>query len=295
MPGSMARTAFSPSGQVLREDLHRRAVGLHLLVHRHVDFARRREQPLVGVRRRLAHLLAVRLQETQDAVEREFPVELQLDPEDVFVLPALDGEVAVRGNRRDRLGKVVVLLELGRLGRLGARDLALDERLGREELAHEPAHVRLVGDALGEDVARVLELLFALAGGGRVAARPDRVRKRLEALLLRNLRARAALGLVGLVEVFKRGLLVAGRDLRGELVGELALAVDRLQDRFLARFQLRVVGQPFLDLADRHLVEVAVRLLAVARDERHSAALAEELFDGGDLAGIRAHLRLHAV
>ena len=76
----------------------------------------------------------------------------------------------------------------------------------------------------------------------------------------------------------------AGGDLFAKFVGELALLVDGLQNRLLALVEFLEVGETLLDLADLNLVKVAVRLLAVARDERHGRPLGEELLD-------RRHLR----
>ena len=146
--------------QVLREHVHGRAVGLHLLLRRHVDLAGRREQALVGVRDREAQLFGPAAPDNLlDAREDRFGIHHELAPQDALLLPAADGEVAVAGNLGDRLLEVVVLLELRGLGRLGGDDLALHDGLLREGLAHETAHLRHVGDTLREDVARALQIL----------------------------------------------------------------------------------------------------------------------------------------
>ena len=216
---------------------------------------------------------------------------LQLDvhPEHLLRLAAADSEVAVGGNGRNRLGEVVVLLELGGLGGTGLDHLAPHHALLRVGLAHRAANVGDVGDALSEDVARVLERLVVRGGVGR--ASPNGVGEGLEALLAGDLGASAALGLVGLVEVLEAGLDEARLDLGAELVGELALLVNGLEDGCLALLELGIIGEAFLDLADLHLVEVAVRLLAVSGDERHRAPVVQELLHRLGLQGIHPDFR----
>ena len=55
--------------------------------------------------------------------------------------------------------------------------------------------------------------------------------------------------------------------------------LDRLEDGLLALGQLAEPADAELDLADRHLVQVAGPLLAVPGDERHRVALVEQLDD----------------
>ena len=279
------RTRQQQVAQVLRKHLDRRAVRRHLLVDSHVNFAARRKQTLVCVFCRKLHLLArldsCRLfDQRQHVLDHGLGVQRDLDPQHALLLAAPDCEIPVARNRSQRLLELVVLLELRRLGRPGAGDLALDDALCRKSLAHEPANLRHIGDTLGQNVARELELLFA--GVDRLTA-PYRLRKRLETLLLRDLRTRTALRLVRLVKVLKGALLPASGDLSAKFIRQLALLVDRLQYRLLAALQLRVVFEPVLYLAYGDFVKVAVSLLAVAGYERHRAALAEKLFDSGDL------------
>ena len=211
--------------EILAENLDGRAVGLHLLFHRHVDLAARGEQPLVGVLRRLGDLPVgggvadgtKTGQHRQHPLRDRLAVKFELHPQHSLLLPAADRQIPVRGNGRDRLFEIVVLLEFGRLFGSGGSDLATDLGMAGELVAHKRAHIGDVGDALGDDVARVLQLLRAFRTVP--SAVPDGVRQRLEPLLLRHLRAGAALGLVGLVQIFERAFLPAGRDFRRQFLG----------------------------------------------------------------------------
>ena len=103
--------------------------------------------------------------------------------------------------------------------------------------------------------------------------------------------ARAALRLVGLVEVLETGFYETAGDLRTKLVRELALLVDGLQDRVLTLLELRVVLDAVLDLPDLHFVEIAVRLLAVTGNERNRTPFGKKSVDCADLSGPDADLR----
>ena len=150
--------------QILREYLDRRAVGLHLLLDRHVDLAARRQESLVRVLRsqlnlRKASLISVPLclcveDNLHHPLDDRLLFELQMHPQHLLGLSAADRQVAVARNRRDGLLEFVVLLELGRLRRLRRDNLALHLRARRKRLAHCAAHVGDVCDALRKYVPR---------------------------------------------------------------------------------------------------------------------------------------------
>ena len=84
----------------------------------------------------------------------------------------------------------------------------------------------------------------------------------------------------------------SGFDAGFQLVGQLALLGDGGKDRFAARDQIAEVGELFFDVADLHFVEIAGGLLAIARDERHGAAVVQQLDDRdqaahGNVEGLR--------
>lgn len=121
--------------------------------------------------------------------------------------------------------------------------------------------------------------------GGERLGNPCRIgqqaiRQGLQAGLAGDLRAGAALLLVGQVEVFQARLAVGGVDLAAQFVGELALVRDAGEDRGAAVLHLAQVGQPRFEVAQLGVVEAAGDLLAVARDERHGRAFVEQA-DGG--------------
>ena len=173
-----------------------------------------------------------------------------------------------------------------------------DHALLSEQVAHQRAHLGVLGDHFGDDVARAGEggcgvghfLLGIDEGGGfvdglaAVGLLEDAQGERLEPALAGDGGARAALGLERQVEILERRLGLAGADLFFELGRELALLLDRGEDRLASLLELQQVGAALLDGADLHLVETAGRLFAVARDEGDGRPLGEQLDDSGNVA-----------
>ena len=58
-----------------------------------------------------------------------------------------------------------------------------------------------------------------------------------------------------------------------KLVGQFALLLDRRQNRHAPLFQFAQIQQPFFQLTQLGIVQIAGRLLAIARDEGHGRAL----------------------
>ena len=286
------------AAEVPGEDVDRVPLGHLGQVAADLALHARQEQAVDRVGRGVAEDVGVGV-----AVERELregglfqvgPGDLQLDLQRPFLVTPVDRQDAVRGDVGDRLGVVEVVavlqaLPLGDLG-LGGDDLA--------GLPDDPADGVADGgqlaDGLGEDVADPFEHLpgvldpllgvDVLLGGGvqvgqGLVAVPDPQRQRLQPLVAGVGRLGLLLGLEGEVKVFEPLGVVGPPDRGGELLGELALGLDRLEDRFLALGQLAEPPDPDLDLVDGHLVQVPGPLLAVSGDERHRVALVEQLDD----------------
>ena len=275
--------------EILGENLDRRAIGLHLFVDCHIDLAGRSQKSLIRVfrgERNLALANAARRNsgrllgnEIHDSFERELLVELQLDPENALLLSAAYGEIAVRRNRRDRLRKFVILLELRRLRRLRRGDFTLNCRLSREKLTDIAAHVGHISDALSDNIARELKLLIRRRESRRLVAVPYRFRERPKALLLSDLGACTALRLIRLIEVFKSRLLITFTNLFLELWSKFFLIGNGFKNRLFAGLKFRIIRQTLLNLADGDLIEISVHFLAVTRDERNGIAFTEKFFN----------------
>ena len=220
--------------------------------------------------------------------------DLQLDLERAFLVPPVDRQDPVWGDVGDGLGVVEVVavfqpFAVGDLG-LAGHDLA--------GLPDDPSDGVANGgefaDRLGEDVADAFEdglgSLHALLGvdelerrggqvGQRLVAVPDPHGERFQTSVAGVRSLGPLLRLERQVEVFETLRVVGPADRGGQLLGELALGLDGLEDGFLAFGQFAEPADAELNLADRHLVQVAGAFLPVPRDERDRVALVEQLND----------------
>ena len=217
--------------------------------------------------------------------------------EDLLLLAPEHGQDAVRGQPGERLGEVEIVGELG-AGLFLARAHPGDQPARRPHpLAQFADQVGVLGEALHQDGARPVQggpgvgdapVRVDVGPGGllRIMARlgEQQFGQWLQPCFAGDLRLRAALRLVGQVDVFEPGLGVGRHDLLPERVVELALPADGLQDRGAALVQLAQVMEPFLERPELGVVEGAGHLLAVAGDERHRGPAVEQLHGRRDLA-----------
>ena len=114
---------------------------------------------------------------------------------------------------------------------------------------------------------------------GYLSAAPARISSAsgFQPALARDTGSRAALGAVGLVEVFELGARVGAEKPLAQLGRELALLLDRGEDRGAALFERAQTLPLGVDLAQLLFVQPAGALLAVARDERDRVARVQQL------------------
>ena len=74
-------------------------------------------------------------------------------------------------------------------------------------------------------------------------------------------------------------MVSAARRARSKFRRQLALLGDALKHCRTPAFEFGEVSEAFFELAQLRVIEAAGLLFAIARDERHSRAIAEE-FDG---------------
>ena len=296
--------------EVAAEDGDRLLVGARLQLEPQLDLDGECQQPLVGVARHELEL-GERAAPRRDARE-EARVNLvhwrgNRPRQDAFLFAAANREHTVRRNTAERLGEIVVVLELGDLGFLSHDRACGHAALAAREVAHPAAQLGILGNALAQDVPRAGECVvrrwhLALRAdklhgprhGSLVVDRvvPDQVREWLEPPLARDDRPGAALRLEGKVKVLERLLRRHGVELRAELRRQLALLVDGLPDCGSPFAELPQVFGPLLDGAQLCLVEPAGGFLAIPCDKGKGVALGEQLEGAGHLAdGERELLR----
>jgi len=159
---------------------------------------------------------------------------------------------------------------------------------GGEQLAHHGAGVGILVDPLGDDVASACEGLFSrfytllgvdvLGGLGHevhVVLVEEALGQRLEALLLGDGGACAALGPEGEVDVLEDRHGLGGEDALLQIVREQLAFLKRLEDCLPPLVQFVELHKAVSDRGDLHLVEAARGLLAVAGDEGDGGVLFE--------------------
>ena len=175
--------------------------------------------------------------------------------------------------------------------------LALDDaRAQHRTVLHigtQPAHqFGIFRNTLGDDVARAFKRrlhicdLFGEIGGGEICRHGGAIGENgfgqgAQAALAGDLGLRAALGLIGQVDVFELGLGGRDGDASLELGGQFALFADGFENGLAPALKLAQIAQPLGQETQLRIVERAGDFLAVARDERHRRALVEQR-NGGD-------------
>ena len=205
----------------------------------------------------------------------------------------------MRRNGFRRLLVVVIHAELFLLihgiGHLAAHDHALVEH----EIPQRLAQIGVFADPLGHDVARAFQsfvhtgdaalFIHKLRGKGAERHRgvllcPQVLRQGLQALFPGNGRLGAPLGFERQVQVLEFVFVESCLDARLQFIGKLALLRDGGEDGFAPVCEIAEIRQLLLDGADLHLVEIAGRLLAIARDEGDRAAVVQQFDNGADSA-----------
>ena len=167
------------------------------------------------------------------------------------------------------------------------------------ELPQRLAQARVVGDALGNDIAGPLERLLhggyaffgiqeACGGLFRRGAVPrlgeQQLGQRLQPLFPCDGGPGAPLGLVGAVQVLHLRQGGGGVDGGGQLRGQPALPLDGVFDLAAPCVQIAQIMQPVGQGAQGGVVHGAVKFLAVAGDKGDGIALVDE---GDDVLYVR--------
>ncbi len=300
--------------EVLAEDRYAVAVGPVARVRAYLAQHRRRHEPPERIVYGLGVVLVGHLVAPLEDLDRRVLVDLEPHLELALALAAVDRQHAMRLERRQGLAIVPVhLVSALLLLCLVAHALDGQEAVAQVQLLDRGAVLRVLGDALGDDVHGALDGLLGarhrqlgllgvlLDEGGRrradLGGRPARqdIGQGLQALLLGDHAAGLLLALIGRVDVLDLREGGALADVAVELLAQLPLGEDGLDDLDAPGLQVGKALVQVYHVSDLDLVQLARALLSVAADEGHRTALRGQLHDGGGLARADGQLRGYGV
>ena len=220
-----------------------------------------------------------------------------LDPDlqDLFLLPAVDGQHPVAGGLCHRLREIVIglvdslLLRVLRLGSQKPPPLCHAAHIGTDHLRVREALRQNVAGALDgilrgqhalflrkERLRFLLQRLLCLLG-------PDDVRQAGESLLCRHSGAGSALRTVRAVDVIHRDRSLRGFDLCSKLRGQFSLGLNGLPHLRFLFLQIPEGGQAGAKSAELLVIQRSRRFLSVSRDKGDGAAFVDQLYRRVDL------------
>ena len=194
-----------------------------------------------------------------------------------------------------------VIGELRPLGLLALHDLGNQLCHLLHMAAQPPQQFGILGQTLGQNVPRAFQRGLGIRH--RLGDEPcsqtrrvrrtilkDRLQKRPQPVLACNHRPRAALGLVGQVDILQLRLGRGLQDLRLQRIGHLPLFGDGGQDRRPPRLHLAQIGQPLRQRPQLGIVQPARHLFAIARDEGNGGPFIQKADGRRHLRRLRADL-----
>ena len=295
--------------QVFREDPDRGFIGAFFSEQAHFRFHGGHEQALAAVLGGEADLLGAPPVSGDPCIycDPSNPLQRYLDAHEKerLLFAAPDRKHAVGGDGFERLGplKVVAVFRGVGFGFLAIHDLGGNGGLLLVNLAHLAAQGGVVGNALGEDVARtgqrslgvgqaffgidVFRGFFRRVG---VLVFEKEIGKRREPALGGHGGAGLALRAVGGEEILERGECEGGVDFRFQVGAKKLALIEGFQDGGAAGIELGELEHAVADRLDLDFVEHAGGLFPVAGDERDGRALGEKLGGRGDRGGTDAGL-----
>ena len=164
--------------------------------------------------------------------------------------------------------------------------------------------IGVVADGLGDNVAGALQCvldgdhllieigffddIFEATLGERLLE--DMLRQTLQAFLAGDHGARAALGLVGRVQIFEGGQGAGGLNRGIQLLGQLTLFLDGFEDGRAALIDGAQADDLICDDTDLFIIQRAGHFLTITGDERDGVALVEQANGGLHLGSFNMQL-----
>ena len=233
-----------------------------------------------------------------------FRVQAQGDVENTFAAAAQQRQRAVRWHCRNGFRVVEIIGEFFAFVLLAFHHFRFDDAVFLHVFAQGLQQGCVFGETFHQDLARAVEgclgvrhaRIIPVGTGKRVAQELARfhfrrqfgivqqtVGQRHQARFDGDLRLRAALLLVGQVQIFQARLVFRVHDGVEQLGRHLVLFRDRGHDGGAPLFQFAQVAQALFEQAQLDIVEATGRFLAVTGDEGHGGAFVEQFDGGGNL------------
>ncbi|MPM35682.1 hypothetical protein SDC9_82275 [bioreactor metagenome] len=222
-------------------------------------------------------------------IEREFPIQIQIDLEEPFLLPAVDRENLVALELCHRLIKLIIE-PIDRVLFLGGD--GADLCVFRDRIAQFLADAGILGDRLRDDIGRARErLLHGIHSLFRVdkrasehlqrrqfpPLREDLRRERLQSFFLCDGCARTPLLFIGTIQILQYGEGLRLVNLTVELLRELVLGGDGLLYLLPPLGEISEIGEPLKKVPEGGVIHRSMHLLAIARDERDGISLVNQI------------------
>ncbi len=195
---------------------------------------------------------------------------------------------------------VEVIAELGAFLFFAFYHAGNQMRVLPQVVAHFRQQSGVFSKTLHQDVARAVQRRFDVshaflcvdkAGGqllrllGRIL--PQRIGQRLQTRLDGDLTARAALRLIGQVEIFEFGFTQSAINCGGEFITEFALVGNGFQNRLATILQLAQITETGFQLSQLGIIKPAGYFLTITCDKRHGIPFIQQADRGVNLFSAR--------
>src|SRR5580704_18342247 len=213
-------------------------------------------------------------------------IDFNIERQNVFVAAAEHGEGTMARRISEALAMVEIVRKLRARLLFSSDDPGPQHCMGFDITPKLSDKVGVLGEGFHEDVAgaverclyvgdRLAEIGLRQFGGSRSAIGEDCVCQGAKSALAGDLGAGPAFWPERQINILELGLCGRVRDLRFKLLGQFALATNRVENARAPRLEFAQISETLLELAELGVVKAAGGLLTVARNEGNRGAFIE--------------------